>query len=286
MFGHRPGPEASAGLTEARAPDKLAAIVLATRFPSRMIRIENVSKIFYPPRAKPVEAVRNVSFTVEDGEVLGLLGPNGAGKTTLLRILGTIISPSSGQCWVNNARTDTSPDAIRRHIGFLSGNTKLYGRLTARETLRYFGRLYGIADGVISERTVALAGMLDMDAFLDRRCDALSTGQLQKVSIARVLLHEPEVLILDEPTLGLDIMTSRGILEFILQAKGQGRSIIFSTHYMTEAEILCDRIALIHQGEILAIDSKEALYARTGASNLQDTFLSLVAQRKAQGAGA
>ncbi len=241
-----------------------------------MIRVEGLKKTFYPPRGNPVEAVKGVTFTVEPGEIFGLLGPNGAGKTTLLRMLGTIIGQTSGECWVSGARTDLDPDEIRRHIGFLSGNTRLYGRLTGREALRYFGRLYNMADEAIARRTEEMAKMLDMGSFLDQRCDTLSTGQTQKVSIARVLLHDPGVLILDEPTLGLDIMTCSTILDFIRHAKSEGRSIIFSTHYMTEAELLCDRMALIHRGEFLAMGTKEELYAQADADNLTDAFLHLV----------
>ncbi len=249
-----------------------------------MLRAESLRKVFFPPRGEAVEAVKGATFTVEPGEVFGLLGPNGAGKTTLLRMLGTIISPTSGHCWVGDVRTDEAKDDIRKDIGFLSGNTKLYGRLTASEVLFYFGRLYGMDDGRIQSRIDELAEMLDMTTFIDRRCEALSTGQTQKVSIARVILHDPKVLILDEPTLGLDIMTSRSILDFILHAKARGHSIIFSTHYMTEAETLCDRVGLIYDGELLAIGTKEALYEQAGATNLQQTFLNLVGDEVEAGA--
>lgn len=241
-----------------------------------MLRAESLRKVFYPPRGAAVEAVKGASFSVEAGEVFGLLGPNGAGKTTLLRMLGTIIAPTSGYCWIGGVRTDEAKDDIRKDIGFLSGNTKLYGRLTAAEVLQYFGRLYGMEDAYIEYRIQTLAGMLDMTSFLDRRCEALSTGQTQKVSIARVILHDPKVLILDEPTLGLDIMTSRTILDFIVRAKERGHSIIFSTHYMTEAEILCDRVGLIYKGDLLSIGTKDELYERSGAQNLQQAFLNLV----------
>lgn len=249
-----------------------------------MLRAESLRKVFFPPRGDAVEAVKGATFTVEPGEVFGLLGPNGAGKTTLLRMLGTIISPTSGYCWVGDVRTDEAKDDIRKDIGFLSGNTKLYGRLTASEVLFYFGRLYGMEDSKIQSRIDELAEMLDMTTFIDRRCEALSTGQTQKVSIARVILHDPKVLILDEPTLGLDIMTSRSILDFILHAKERGHSIIFSTHYMTEAETLCDRVGLIYDGELLAIGTKEALYEQAGATNLQQTFLNMVGDEVEAGA--
>lgn len=241
-----------------------------------MIQAEHLRKVFSLPKGKTVEAVVDASFYVDDGEVLGLLGPNGAGKTTLLRMLGTIIEPTSGTCVIAGVRADESPEAVRHKIGFLSGNTKLYGRLTAREVLRYFGRLYGLTDKHIATRTDELSSMLGMGKLLDRRCDSFSTGQAQKVSIARAIVHDPQVLILDEPTLGLDIMTSKTILDFIIDARGKGCSIIFSTHYMTEAELLCDRVGLIHAGSILAMGTKEKLYEQTGKDNLKDAFLSMV----------
>ena len=242
----------------------------------RLIQAEALRKVFRAPRGRVVEAVREASFAVPAGEIFGLLGPNGAGKTTLLRMLGTIITPTSGTVLLDGKPASESPEEARRKIGFLSGNTKLYGRLTAREVLRYFGRLYSMPDDAIAARTDDLARLLDMSGFLDQRCETLSTGQTQKVSIARVILHDPPVLILDEPTLGLDIMTSRAIVEFIGAARERGHAIIFSTHYMTEAESLCDRVALIHRGELLAVAPAEELCARTGTGNLQDAFISLV----------
>jgi sodium transport system ATP-binding protein len=250
-----------------------------------MLRTEALRKVFHPPRGKEVVAVQGATFSVDAGEVFGLLGPNGAGKTTLLRMLGTIITPTSGHSWVGDVRSDEAKDEIRRHIGFLSGNTKLYGRLTAAETLRYFGRLYGMTEGAISTRTNELAEMLDMTDFLNRRCEGLSTGQAQKVSIARVILHQPKVLILDEPTAGLDIITSRSILDFILDAKAQGHCIIFSTHYMTEAEQLCDRVGLLHRGELMAVGTQAALFEETGKDNIHDAFLRLVDRRDQESAG-
>lgn len=241
-----------------------------------MLRAEALKKVFYTSGGKAVEAVRNATFSVSGGEVFGLLGPNGAGKTTLLRMLGTIITPTSGHCWVDGVRTDEAPDEIRGSIGFLSGNTKLYGRLTGREVLQYFGRLYSMSEEIIQPRIESLSGMLGMRDFLDRRCETLSTGQTQKVSIARVMIHDPKVLILDEPTLGLDILTSRTILEFVLDARRRGHCIVFSTHYMTEAQLLCDRLALMHQGDIMAIGSQESLCAAAGAANLHDAFIQMI----------
>lgn len=241
-----------------------------------MIRAEGLRKEFAGPKGESVVAVKNATFSVNAGEIFGLLGPNGAGKTTLLRMLATIITPTAGQCWIAGHPTHESPGNARRQVGFLSGNTKLYGRLKAREMLLYFGRLYGMADEAIAKRTEELATILAMKSFMERRCDTLSTGQTQKVSIARVLLHDPPVLILDEPTLGLDIMTSTAILDFILDAKQRQHAIIFSTHYMTEAELLCDRVGLMYTGEIMAMDTKQGLYDATNTDNLHDVFMAYV----------
>jgi sodium transport system ATP-binding protein len=241
-----------------------------------MIQVDNVWKVFQPSPGRSVEAVRGATFDVSAGEIFGLIGPNGAGKTTLLRMLAAIIMPTSGECRVAGFRTDEAPHEVRRHVGFLSGNTKLYGRLSVREVLRYFGRLYGMEDAALNRRIEELVESFQMGDYADRRCDTLSTGQTQRVSISRVLLHDPPILILDEPTLGLDIMSSRTILEFIHDAKRRGHCIVFSTHYMTEVELLCDRIALIHAGSLLAVGTKTELYDRTGQDNLVDAFLSLV----------
>jgi len=248
-----------------------------------VIDVVGLEKTFTPPRGKPVQAVRGVSFEVAAGEVFGLLGPNGAGKTTLLRMLGTIITPSKGHCVVDGVRTDEAPQAVRQRIGFMSGNTKLYRRLSGREMLAYFGRLYGMTEQAIAQRTDELIEAFDLSGFIDRRCESYSTGQAQRVSIARVTLHEPPVLILDEPTLGLDIMSSRTILDFILDSKQTGQCVVFSTHYMTEAELLCDRIGFIYDGRLMAQGTQQALYEQTGQGNLKDAFLSMADQAQAAG---
>lgn len=245
-----------------------------------MLYAEKLWKVFYPLRGAPIEAVRGASFEVKGGEVFCLLGPNGAGKTTLLRMLGAIIAPTSGYCRIDGVRTDEMPDRIRGRIGYFSGNTKLYGRLTGREMLDFFGRLHGMSEEAIMVRTAALATALEMADFLDRRCETYSTGQTQKVSIARTMLHEPKMLILDEPTQGLDILTSRTILQFIRAARERGCGIVFSTHYMTEADMLSDRVAVLHCGDILAMGTKDELYRRTGSDNLQDVFFSLLGKKE------
>ena len=264
-------------------PWGLADERLRTRVRLPMIQAIDLTKTFHPPRGKPVEAVRSVSFTVQPGEVYGLLGPNGAGKTSLLRMLGTIITPTSGHCLVDGARSDADPEAVRRRVGFMSGNTKLYRRLSGRETLRYFGRLHGMAAESLEARIEELIGAFNLEAFVDRRCDSYSTGQMQRVSIARVMLHDPPVLILDEPTLGLDIMSSRTMLDFVGAARDRGCAVIFSTHYMTEAELLCDRIGFIYAGRLLAEGTTAELYTQTGTTNLKDAFLNMADEADAAG---
>jgi len=247
-----------------------------------VIRAESLTKRFLRPGGMPFDAVRGVSFDVAEGEVFGLLGPNGAGKTTLLRMLAAMIRPTSGAVHIGGEPALPGDDAMRRRVGFLSGNTRLYGRLTPRELLYYFGRLFSMRDADIAERIVFLSEALDMDGFLDQRSATLSTGQTQRVSIARVMLHDPAVLILDEPTLGLDILSSAAIVQFIRDAKARGRAIIFSTHYMTEAEELCDRIGLMHQGGIVAMGTKAELFEASGTANLREAFLATIGAAEAE----
>ncbi|MBM3288541.1 MAG: ABC transporter ATP-binding protein, partial [Candidatus Hydrogenedentes bacterium] len=242
-----------------------------------LIRTEHLRKEFHGPGGTPIVAVADATFEVGAGEIFGLLGPNGAGKTTLLRMLATIITPTSGRRSIAGRPAADAPNAARKHVGYLSGNTRLYGRLTPRELLRYFGQLYELRPAEIATRTGELAASLEMTSFLDRRCDTLSTGQTQKVSIARVLLHDPDVLILDEPTLGLDIMARSAILEFVRAAKRRNHCIIISTHDMGEAELLCDRVGIICNGEMLRIAALDALLRETGAANLHDAFLAVIA---------
>lgn len=242
---------------------------------SYLIEADRLNKIFNEHSRNSVHAVKDVSMRVAQGEIYGLLGPNGAGKTTALRMLATIITPTSGSCRVAGYEAATEPQEVRRRIGFMSGNTRLYQRLTVRELLIYFGHLYDMDHAAIKKRIDVLAQVLNMDEFMDRRCSALSTGQSQKTSIARVILHDPPLLILDEPTLGLDIMTSRNILQFIKDARTRGHSIIFSTHYMSEAEQLCDRIGFIHQGKLLVEGTQSELFEASETDNLSDAFFAM-----------
>ncbi len=241
-----------------------------------MIAATSLTKTFKDKERGRVVAVDNLSFSCLKGEVFGLLGPNGAGKTTTLRILSTALKPTSGTIIVDGIDVAQDPGEVRRRIGFLSGSTGLYPRLTPRETARYFGRLYGMTDKDIDRRTEELFRRLDMQDFADRRCDVLSTGQKQKASIVRTIIHEPPIVVFDEPTSGLDVMTSREIIRLIHECREEGRCVVFSTHYMEEANRLCDRIAVVHEGRLIAEGTPEEVRQRSGARDLEEAFLALI----------
>jgi sodium transport system ATP-binding protein len=241
-----------------------------------MIKTMEIQKIFNDPKRGEIQAVCPTSFEIQQGEIFGLLGPNGAGKTTLLRMLATILTPTAGSALVHGFDLLKFPEKIKKSIGFLSGNTKLYARLSPRELLVYFGSLYDIPYSDIQKRSTEIFDMLDMHTFADQRIEKLSTGQVQKTSIARTILHNPPVYILDEPTLGLDILTSRSIIEFIRESSSLGKTILLSTHYMEEAEMLCDRIGLLHQGKLLDVDSLENLRKKRNLSHLADIFMATI----------
>jgi sodium transport system ATP-binding protein len=222
-------------------------------------------------------AVAGLSFSVAAGEIYGLLGPNGAGKTTTLRILAGLLRPTEGTARIDGVDCGQDPREAQRRLGFLTGTTGLYGRLTGREMLAYFGALEGMTRVRIAERTAELAAILDLHDLLDRRCEALSSGQKQRISVARAALHDPPVLILDEPTVGLDVLASRFLREYIGAERARGKAVIFSTHYLAEAELLCDRIGLLYEGRLLAEGRPPELRALAGnASSLEEAFLRLV----------
>lgn len=220
-----------------------------------------------------IHAAQDVSFDVHAGEVVGLLGPNGAGKTTILRMIAGVISPDAGRVLLNGVDSSTDPIAAKSRIGFLSGDTQLYQRMTPKECLEYFGRLYNMDEVRLKRRVDELISRLGMESFAERRCSTLSSGQKQRANIARAFLHEPELLILDEPTSALDVVSGHFIVESIQEEKHAGRAIIFSTHIMSEAEYLCDRIVLLHEGQIVDQGSLPELLERSGCANLTDTFL-------------
>ena len=241
-----------------------------------MIEARNLTKTFHDKKRGAIRAAEDVSFRVAPGQIYGLLGANGAGKTTTLRMLATLLKPTSGSASVAGFDVVAQAQQVRASVGFLAASTALYGRLTARETLAYFGRLNGLADAEIKARTQHLADELGMHDFLDRRCDKFSTGMKQKTSIARTLIHDPAVMIFDEPTLGLDIMAARTIVKFVRDCRGRGKTVIYSTHIMSEVEKLCDVIGIIHDGRLLAEGTLGELRARYGEQEMEEIFVKAV----------
>ena len=217
-----------------------------------MIEARGLSKRFQDKKRGEIRAVDNVSFTCQPGKIYGLLGANGAGKTTTLRMLATILEPTDGTAVVCGYDVVEQPEKVRANVGFLSTATALYPRLTSQEMVEYFGRLNGFDEATLKKRVDDIFNRLDMNGFRDRRCDKLSTGMKQKTSIARTLVHDPPVMIFDEPTNGLDIMTARTIIDFIRECRDRGKTVIFSTHIMSEVEKLCDTIGIIQSGKLLA----------------------------------
>ena len=236
-----------------------------------MIRVNNLSKKF-----RNITAVDSVSFDVEAGEVFGLLGPNGAGKTTTLRILATLISATSGSATVGGLDVATDSMAVRRNIGIVNGGMGLYDRLKGREILHYFGRLYGMSKAAVDTRTEELDELLDLGTTLDRLAGGFSTGMAQKIVIARAVLHDPPVIFFDEATSGLDVMARRSVIDFVRNYPSSDRAVIYSTHVMSEVEELCDRIAIIDRGKLIASGTVAELAERTGADNLEGSFFRLI----------
>ncbi len=241
-----------------------------------MIEVLNLCKTFHDRKKGDVPAVRGVSFTCSPGHVFGLIGRNGAGKTTTLRMLATILAPTSGTARIDGMDVNERPGEVRKRIGYLSGDTKLYDRLTARELLDYFGELAGMSPPAIEGRIAELQVSFGLGDFLDKRVGKMSTGMKQRLSLARVVLHDPPVLIFDEPTSGLDVLGAREVIRIVQDLKAKGRTIIFSTHIMTEVERICDEIAIIERGSILAQGSVSALQKRNGGGTLEDIFVSTV----------
>jgi len=240
------------------------------------IEARGLEKVFHDPQRGDVRAVSGLDLLALEGEIYGLLGPNGAGKTTTLRILSTILAPTGGTARIAGVDVTRDPLEVRRRIGFLSSSTGLYPRLTARETLEYFGKLHGMPPEELRARVEELLDTFDIRPFEHGRCDGLSTGQKQRVSIARAVLHDPPVLILDEPTTGLDILASSAMIDFIHSRREAGTCVLFSTHILSEAERLCDRIGVIHAGRMLDVGTLDELRERTGRRWLEDVFKALV----------
>ncbi len=241
-----------------------------------MIHSENLAKSFPTPDGSQKLAVAGLSFAVEPGQIYGLLGPNGAGKTTTLRMLCGLVVPTSGRAVIAGYDVQQQPLAVKQVLGFLTANTGLYQRLSVRDVLVYFGKLHGMTTPQAKDRAAALIDTFDMADFATLRCGSLSTGQKQRCNIARALVADPPALILDEPTLGLDVLSNRVMLNFVRDQRDAGKSIILSTHYLDEAETLCDRIGLIHQGRLIAEGSFPQLQEQSGEHRLSDIFLKLI----------
>jgi sodium transport system ATP-binding protein len=223
-----------------------------------------------------VVAVDHVSLTARDGEITGILGPNGAGKTTLLRMLATLIVPDSGHATVNGHDVVRDREAVRRQIGVLSDSRGLYPRLTARENIAYFGRLHGVPAATLDGRIDALLATLNLSALADRRVQGFSQGEKMKVAIARALVHDPQVVMLDEPTNGLDIMSVRALRDQLRVLRAQGKCLVFSSHVMQEVAALCDRIVIMGNGRVVATGTTAELVAQSGATTLEDAFVALL----------
>jgi sodium transport system ATP-binding protein len=243
-----------------------------------MIHVQHLSKHFSDLRRGNIVALEDVSFDVRPGEIFGLLGPNGAGKTTCLRVLSTVLTPTSGLATIAGYNVLTQAADVRAQIGFMSGNTGIYDRMTAWELVEYFAQLYGMEEPLLSQRLHEIFTTLQMNEFRDMLGSKMSTGMKQKVSIARTIIHNPPVLIFDEPTTGLDVLVARAVLETIASLRNQGKCIIFSTHIMREVEKLCDRVAIIHKGRILATGTPTELLERSGQSDFEELFFELISR--------
>jgi sodium transport system ATP-binding protein len=233
------------------------------------VRVDRLEK-----QLGPNKVLRGISFDARSGEIFGLLGPNGAGKTTTLRIICTLLAPDAGSVQVLDFDTRTAPQEVRRRVGVVTAEIGIYPRLTARENIAYFAELTGVLDGQLDQRVDAVMDRLDMASFANQRAESLSSGQKQKVAIARAIVHDPPVLMFDEPTSNLDVLASREIREFMVESRGRGKCVIFSTHVLHDAERLCDRVTIIHQGRVVASGATSEV--RGEHQDLEDSFLALV----------
>lgn len=244
-----------------------------------MIAVADLHKSF-----GSVHALRGVSFEVPDGQITGLLGPNGAGKTTALRILYTVLRPDSGSASVDGRDSVRDPMAVQRAIGALPSDSRgLYPRLTSRENIRYFGRLHGLSGGALEEGIERLSRLLDMKDIIDRRTEGFSTGQQLKVAIARALVHDPRNVLLDEPTTGLDVMSTRALRAFVRRLRDEGRSVLFSSHIMQEVAALCENIVVISEGQVVASGSPEELRSATREADLEEAFVAAIGSAEGLG---
>lgn len=241
-----------------------------------MVEVRHLSKSYEDPAGGEVVAASDISFSCRAGEIFGLLGPNGAGKTTTLRCLATILTPTSGTATVAGHDLVGAPEDVRRSIGFLSGTTGVYARLTPRETLRFFGSMYGLAPALLEERVTRVLEMFEVSSYADRPNDRLSTGMKQRVGLARAVVHDPPVLILDEPTTGLDPVVSRTVEQAVRSLAAAGKCVVFSTHLLAQAQEICDRVGIIASGRMLALGTIAELCEQTKTPNLREAFFALV----------
>jgi len=254
-----------------------------------MIEIKDLRKEFILSKQQQKElntkdsksvAVNGISFRCEPGKVFSLLGPNGAGKTTTLRMLSTIFKPTSGSIKISGIDAVENPQEARKKIGFLTGSTGLYARLTPNELIAYFGELYGVSKNDYTQRKEKLFDLLDMNDFQNKRIGKLSTGMKQKVSICRTMIHDPEVVVFDEPTSGLDVITAENIIKLIVDCKAQGKTVIFSSHIMSEVDLLCDDLAIVHKGNLLFNGTMKEFKGQMQADNLTAEFIRIVTENK------
>ena len=245
-----------------------------------MIHVRGLTKVYFDLRRGPLVALSGIDFDALPGQIFGLLGPNGAGKTTALRILSTVLRPSGGTATVNGYAVVTQPSLVRHQIGFVSASTAVYDRMTAWEMVEYFGRLYGLENDVLRARMEEIFSRLKMNEIRDVLGAKMSSGMKQKVSIARALVHDPPVLIFDEATVGLDVLVARAMLTTVAELREQGKCIVFSTHIMREAERLCDSLAIVHRGEILARGTLDELREQHGQHDLEELFFQLISRNE------
>jgi sodium transport system ATP-binding protein len=250
-----------------------------------MIQVQNVSKVFAVTKqvkkelgvtTNSVKAVDNISFECKPGRIFSLLGPNGAGKTTLLRLIATILKPSSGSINVAGFDTVSSDKDVRQRIGFITGSTGLYERLTTNELVKYFADLYGVEKSDFEKRKHELFDILGIDSFSTKKIGQLSTGMKQKVSLVRTMIHDPEVIVFDEPTSGLDVIAAKNIIDLIKRCKEQNKTVIFSSHIMSEVDLLCDDLAIMHKGKLLYNDTMDEFRKQMTKRNLTEEFIHLV----------
>lgn len=240
-----------------------------------MVRVEHLSKTFLLAGGKTLEAVSDVTFTVAAGEVYGLLGPNGAGKTTTLRMVLGLLRPTSGQAAIAGHASGADAAEVKRRVGLVSATAGVYPWLSVREFLLYFADLYGVPPALAAERLERLRQVFGITDLLPRRCVTLSTGQRQRVQLARALIHDPPVLLLDEPTDGLDVLGSQVVVEYLSHLRAQGKAVILTTHRLDEAERLCDRFGLLHRGRLVCEGTLAELRSSTGCATLVEMFLKL-----------